>query len=462
MAKFVIAGKSDCPFYSRAELLADELVLKVPNFAVHKIVINPSDWEEWVNKTCEQNGWNLATQSPLIWRELINRGGKGIVIGSCNDFMEYAKGYYGLVCSKSTDELKAISKENKETKEIDDKHEKERLAALNPFKIAITSADSSLAYHILPLICGDGILKNNPEISFSLHFQQDDEYSKNKINAFIMELQDCAHSQLRKIVSTTSLDKCLEQADLVVLLNLTKKIDDQFLLDIKNTALLLKKTIHEKTKIVYAGENAVICCNLLYKFMDGIPRENLVAMTRFEENVVKSAVAKMLEINSAGVHNLLVWGSTKEFIVDYSQSVVYGYNGALWGPHIESFSHSVNEMIYDRQFLDKRLPEKLNNNEFTISNKLLSFSAAFVAQMKDLMSQTNSKSMFSLGVVSDGCYDIPKGLIYSIPLSYTSDQGFSIVNDLELGETTMANIKRSAEELEKYCQELFQQVKEEL
>lgn len=366
MAKFVIAGKSDCPFYSRAELLADELVLKVPNFAVHKIVINPSDWEEWVNKTCEQNGWNRATQSPLVWRELINRGGKGIVIGSCNDFMEYVKGYYGLVCSKSTDELKAISEENRKTKETNDENEKQRIAAINPFRIAVTHADSPLAYNILPLLFGDSVLKNNPEISLSLHFQQHNENSKNIIDAFTMELQDCAQGQLREITATNNLDKCFEQADLVILLNLIKEIDDQFLLGIKTTALSLKKTIHEQTKIVYVGENSVICCNLLYKFMDGVPRDNLIAMTRFEENIVKSAVAKTLEINSAGVHNLLVWGSTKEFIVDYSQSIVYGYNGALWGPHIETFSHSVNEMIYDRQFLDKGLPERLNNNELSL------------------------------------------------------------------------------------------------
>ena len=36
MAMFVIAGRADCPRFSRAEMLADQLAASMPHFRVHK------------------------------------------------------------------------------------------------------------------------------------------------------------------------------------------------------------------------------------------------------------------------------------------------------------------------------------------------------------------------------------------------------------------------------------------
>ncbi|CAF5075047.1 unnamed protein product, partial [Rotaria sp. Silwood1] len=36
MAKFVIAGKANCPHYAKAELLGDYLQRNLPNFTIHK------------------------------------------------------------------------------------------------------------------------------------------------------------------------------------------------------------------------------------------------------------------------------------------------------------------------------------------------------------------------------------------------------------------------------------------
>uniref|UniRef100_A0A3Q3GT77 Malate dehydrogenase 1B, NAD (soluble) n=1 Tax=Labrus bergylta TaxID=56723 RepID=A0A3Q3GT77_9LABR len=81
MAKFVLAGKvADCPHYAKAELLADKLRECLPNFRMHKI--------EWLEDTCKRNGWKHE-RSPLVWRELVFQGGKGMLLGGFNDFMEH-------------------------------------------------------------------------------------------------------------------------------------------------------------------------------------------------------------------------------------------------------------------------------------------------------------------------------------------------------------------------------------
>ena len=112
MAKYVIAGKSDCPFYAKAELLADELQSRLKDFKVHKIVIQPDEWQGWVSQTCKEKNWTYSGKSPMIWKELLDRGGKGLLLGSCSDFLEMANGYYGITSEKLTEELKNIAKEN--------------------------------------------------------------------------------------------------------------------------------------------------------------------------------------------------------------------------------------------------------------------------------------------------------------------------------------------------------------
>jgi len=47
-------------------------------------------WDSWLGEVCRQNGWQHS-RSPIVWRELVDRGGKGILLGGANEFMEYAQ-----------------------------------------------------------------------------------------------------------------------------------------------------------------------------------------------------------------------------------------------------------------------------------------------------------------------------------------------------------------------------------
>lgn len=74
-----------------------------------------SFFKTWLDKTCEDNGWNHKT-SPIIWRELIDRGGKGVLVGGASDFQEYVKGYYGLESHLTSYDMRLIAEENYKTK----------------------------------------------------------------------------------------------------------------------------------------------------------------------------------------------------------------------------------------------------------------------------------------------------------------------------------------------------------
>lgn len=39
---------------------------------------------------CEENKWNHKN-SPIIWRELLDRGEKGLLLGGYNEFLEHVQ-----------------------------------------------------------------------------------------------------------------------------------------------------------------------------------------------------------------------------------------------------------------------------------------------------------------------------------------------------------------------------------
>lgn len=456
MSKYVIAGKSDCPFYARAELLADELNLRLPDFSVHKIVIDPSEWDQWLSTTCEEKGWSYNGPSPLIWRELINRGGKGILLGSCNDFLEMAKGYYGITCVKSTEQLLSIANENRETKEFVDTLEQERIMSINPFKITVTNSETQLAYNIFPHFCEGSILDTKQDISLTLCYDIDTD-DHDYIHGVKMELEDLAQGQLNEVIVTSDMNCAFQMADFIIVLVPSKELTNKSLSKLRSYGNSINSTAKESTKILFAGENAMICCYLVSKIATNISSENFFALSRYEENKIKALIGKKLEINPGGITNLVIWGSSKEFIVDYENTKAFGYNGAIWAPHLSTFSHSVKEMVYEKDFLDSELPEVLNNSsKVDAATKALSFSAALVSQMKDLLQSSNeSSNMFSLGLISKGWYDVPEGVVYSFPVECIEGK-INVKLDLEITENTREKIKTSSSALEEYCKTLLE------
>jgi hypothetical protein len=48
-----ISGRANCPYYAKSELLADNLAKNLDDFKLHKIVIQPVEWEVSRQKKCD-------------------------------------------------------------------------------------------------------------------------------------------------------------------------------------------------------------------------------------------------------------------------------------------------------------------------------------------------------------------------------------------------------------------------
>ena len=475
MAKYVIAGKSDCPFYARIELLADELQQRLPHFAVHKIVVTPDNWSSWLDSTCKEKGWKYEGQSPLVWRELINRGGKGTLVGSANEFLEIAKGYYGITNDKITQELKMIAEENMKSKVLFDEQERKRTSCSKPFRITVTDAHSDLAYNLLPHLCSGEFKKEIKDIHLTL-FSHARETEEERLKALAMELVDCAFPELRKVIVESDLTEAFSGSDIVIIVN-SNEVNSETLQLLESYGKALKN-IKSATKVLVTGIQPVVACNIILKYAgQEVDKNNVYAVTRLAENHAKAAIAKKLSVNTPDVGGIVVWGSSLEFVLDHQNSKASKYNGAVWGPHIDTFSHNVNEMVYDKSWLNTELAQVLNvyknvdsiakvegteggdgieGSQTDSSRKFnLSHSGAVMSQLKSLLDPAGTSGMFSLGISSAGGFcDIPDGLVFSVPC-YCSYGKVYLKKDVPLDSATKERVATAASNLQAFCNELI-------
>lgn len=460
MAKFVIAGSADCPFYAKAELLADELSLKLSEFKVHKIVKRPEEWEDWLRSTCEEKGWSHKG-SPLIWRELVDRGGSGLLLGGCNEFLEMAQGYYGITSNKMSLKLINISKENLKTKEEIDAEEEERKKQINPVRVCVSGASSDLAYGMLGYLAQGEVFGIGQEVAITLLDHPD---KLDNLKGVAYEVQDCAWPLLRGVEYTSEPEVAFKDVSVAVLLDgatIPKATDHQeYLLSnakaFKQLGEVLEKQAAKDVKVLVGGGPANLNTFIASKFAPSIPKSNFCALSRIEENKAKGLLAKKLNVRTAGIKDVIIWGNPGvNYFPDASIARVDGYDGAIWGPHIPEFMRSVPEMVHDNKWLTGELVENTKISNDSVKG-VMSGGAAINTQLQDWLNGSPSE-IFSLGVISEGWYDVPQGIIFSFPVKFEQG-GWKVVEGLSVSETLKTNILKIAKDIQEETTKIASQL----
>lgn len=463
MAKIVIAGCSDCPYFARAELLGDKLSINLPDFKLHKIVKTPEEWKSWLNDTCSERGWSHE-KSPLVWRELIDRGGKGVLIGGANEFQEYAKGYYGMESELVSYDMKKIAEENQKIKTEIEKEEAEFKARSQPINICITNASSSVCYAMLDSLTRGDVVGSNVELNVRLF---DKSEKKEYLEGVQMETEDLAHGLLRGITVETDITEAFRDCSIIILLDeipqgeKTKEVwikeNSEFFV---NYAKIIDKVAKKSVKVLLAGAGPVnFNATMMIKNAPSIPRQNIVAMSRLIENHAKSIAAERLKVNSAGVVDLIIWGNPYgEHYVDVSKSRVHGYDGSIIGP--ESFSVSGPEMIFDKKWLETEYLELVKTKQARAEEAMrhpaiLSRAFAVNSTLMHWCNGSPSGQMFSLGVCSEGWYGVPKEIVFSYPVTFHPKGYWNVVQDIDVSEEVKAKIHETIKDLESELEVIF-------
>ncbi|XP_028663987.1 putative malate dehydrogenase 1B [Erpetoichthys calabaricus] len=436
MAKFVLAGKADCPYFAKAELLADKLEKMLPNFHIHKIIQHPDEWERWLQEMCQSNGW-VHSKSPIVWRELLDRGGKGLLLGGFNDFLEHAQIYYGVTSDMPTDTMLDIATENLETCAALMEEKAQLQSQVESFNVWVTSALSLAAYALTPFLCnGDTFGQKR----VSLHLLDGGDCEE-QLCALKMELEDTALPPLLGVEVHSDLHNAFLDAHVVIFLD---EVEDEgpnqqtpesqierVAQRYQEYGHLIDSNAHRDVRVVVAATvYANLKCCVLAQSAPSFPSGRFVALATHIENRVKHHLATKMAVHAAGVTNVTVWGNISGSThIDLTRARVYRYDGATWGP--PEFSQPILEVIYDRKWLETEFLTVVNSLSPSQGHRSLPVIHAVVTLLQKWFGQSIAVGLQSLGVVSEGAFEVPAGLVFAVPV-YFSSGTWMVATDQEL------------------------------
>ncbi|KAM8904094.1 putative malate dehydrogenase 1B isoform 2-T2 [Spinachia spinachia] len=478
MAKFVLAGKADCPHYAKAELLADRLQRSLPDFKIHKISILPHDWQKWLEATCNRNGWKHE-KSPLVWRELVDQGGKGMLLGDFSDFLEHCQDYYSITSDMPTDSMLVVAAENLETKMNIIAEEQRVLNLIEPLHIWITSALNPTCNFLIPNLLSAEVF---PHVSaISLHLL-DLEGNEKGLQGLRMATEDLALHLLHQVTIHTDLDQAFQEADVILLLDewwsddsdeeqrkkKVKGMSDRY---IEYGQLIDRRANKEVKVIVSADSFANLRCSLLLDNARSVDSHQFVTMATQLENEAKAIIAKKLKVRISDIKDVIVWGNISgSFYIDLQWTKVFNYDGAIKGPAF--FSQPALKLLHERFSRTVDLYSSWDvypksRQPFPSSRKWLeaefqdlarcrraaskSFRAASMSAADGILTvltawNCSSDAVLSVGVLCQGDYNLPDGIVLSLPVNFTSGK-WGVLSEAAIGDELKERLWFSSREL---------------
>ncbi|XP_014825246.1 PREDICTED: putative malate dehydrogenase 1B isoform X1 [Poecilia mexicana] len=469
MAKFVLAGKADCPLYAQAERLADTLQRTLPNFKVHKIPVLPSEWEvvmplpfyrRWLELTCNKNGWKHE-ESPLIWRELVEQGGKGMILGGYNDFVDHCQVYYGVTSKIPDDEMETIVAENLETQLSLIAEEQHRLSLIHPCNVWITGALCLTSQILIPFLLSDEAFPDAQTVALHLlHLSGDEE----DMQTLKLDTEDLALGLLYRVTVHTDLEQAFHEAHVVILLDdfnadSENESDEARKQRVKNLSeryreygRLIDGRADKEVKVMVSGMSFVnMRCSLLVESAPSINSHQFVAIASQLVNEVRAVLADKLCVMPSDVKDVIVWGNISgRFVIDLRWAKVFNYPGAIRVP--PSFSQPVLRVLYDRKWLETEFkPLVHQQRQILLSNTgrgaAISATNGILQVLKAWHGAYGPDEFFSVGITCTDFYSLPHDIIISAPVTCTEGK-WSLLKGVTVEGKMLEELDLCANELQ--------------
>ena len=164
-----------------------------------------------------------------------------------------------------------------------------------------------------------------------------------------------------------------------------------------------------------------------------------MAMTALDANRAKAQVAIKLNVAISEINQMIIWGNHSPTM--YPDLENANINGK-----------SVASLINDNDWIKNEFLETVQQRGKAIIDARGASSAASAANaaietVKATLSPTEDGDCFSAAVISDGSYDIPKGIIYGFPLKTTTDGKIQIIQGLEINSYAKEKLEITTKEL---------------
>ncbi|WP_439676427.1 malate dehydrogenase [Embleya sp. MST-111070] len=312
-----------------------------------------------------------------------------------------------------------------------------------PVNVTVTGAAGQIGYALLFRIASGHLL--GPDTPVRLRLLEIPQAVK-AAEGTAMELDDCAFPLLAGIDIFDNPTEGFAGANVALLVGArprTKGMERGDLLAanggiFKPQGEAINAGAADDIKVLVVGNPANTNALIAQQHAPDVPAERFTAMTRLDHNRALTQLAKKAGVAVTDIAKLTIWGNhSATQYPDIFHAQIAGKNAA--------------EVVDDRTWLaDTFIPTVAKRGAAIIEARGASSAAsaanAAIDHVHTWVNGTADGDWTSMGVVSDGSYGVPEGLISSFPV-VCKDGKWEIVQGLDVNEFSRARIDASVQEL---------------
>jgi malate dehydrogenase len=312
-----------------------------------------------------------------------------------------------------------------------------------PIRIAVTGAGGQIGYALIFRIASGGLFGPGQPVSLRL---LEITPALPALNGTLMELEDCAFPLLADVAATDRAETAFEGADWVVLVGGLPRKEGMSRADLirangpifTGQGKAINDAAGPNVRVLTVANPCNTNCLIARSHAPKVPADRWFAMTRLDQNRAASQLARKAGVPVGSVSNVTIWGNHSDTqYPDYKNARVDG--------------RPATEAITDAAWLsDTFIPTVAKRGAAVIKARGASSAAsaanAALDSVRSASTATEGDDWFSAGVVSDGSYGIPAGLVYSYPLR-TDGTRWSVVTGLPIDDDARRRLDASAAEL---------------
>jgi malate dehydrogenase len=311
-----------------------------------------------------------------------------------------------------------------------------------PIRVAVTGAAGNIGYALLfRLGSGSCYGPDQPIILQLLEISP----GMKALEGVVMELNDAAFPLIHGIEMSDDANVAFNGANQIFLVGSRPRGPGMVRADLIRAngpifvgqGQAINKVAADDVRTMVVGNPCNTNCLIAMHAAPDVPKERFSAMTRLDENRARSQMASKAGLTPDKIDQMTIWGN-------HSGTMFPDYHNAKIG------GQAATDVIAAPWWEEHFMPTVKKRGSAIIAARGASSAASAASSAIDHMSTlwhgTAEGECHSMAVVSDGSYDVPKGLIYSFPCK-TQNGNWEIVQNIHHSADSKAKMKATADEL---------------
>ena len=316
--------------------------------------------------------------------------------------------------------------------------------------VLVTGAAGQIGYALLPRLGSGEAFGKDTRIHLRL---VEVPAVMQRLKGTIMELQDCAFSNIASIKATSDMEEAAQEVDWALLVGSVprgitingKKIEERSDLLQINSGIFgqqgqaIGRFGRSDAKVLVVGNPANTNCYIGQQAAQA-PGQTWMAMMALDAQRSRSMLALRTGCNVGQVRRLSVWGNHSPTMVpDVANAKITGT--------------PVADLISDDDWLYGDFMQAVQQRGKAVidargASSAASAASAAIATVVSVENATDGDDCFAAAIASDGSYGVPKGLICGFPLRSDGAGHVTICSGYDLPQRLQTGLEASVRELQ--------------